>query len=419
MSTELHAEIPSDHSEVGIQLASLQYTDLENTILAATQFMHARSYTIKLREHAHVEYGRFSLIETDVHNLNSRVSDYGTLVQLPLFEAWPVFPDSLLSTEVAVSSPTTSNGTVQPQGNEIATHTNDSLDQQYASALYYKLHQPLPGYLGKQLYRTGTHVVALMSNETELAASENSSTQNLLSVLTQNKKTNRSSKDVLLSLFLEYDGSKGGRLKNRLITDIQTESYRLAHLCHRLNIIGKADMVLCDSSGVAVDAVRASVPAVFIKKIPRGFERMHRCVLDFFRHGNRQKLIVAQKNALEEILLEKSEKCHVMSHQASLHTLIHRRISEVNRLHPRHNDLPLPVQRLLAPNMLRSEPETIPQDLILHTQQSLCVEPDKLVKLKTSLESSRRKFQKFRESPSRFMEDSQNKMLRSLLPGRS
>lgn len=416
MSTDVNADISDANSEIGIQLTSLQYMDLENTILAATQTLRPRSYAIKLREHKHVEYGRFSLIETDYQRQNSRASEFDKLVQLPLFEAWPVFPDSLLSTEIAVSSPCISNGSGQSSENN--SSAIDDPDSQCTSALYYKLHQPLPGYLGKQLYRSGTHIVALMSKKTEIVPSDSSLAQNVLSVLTRNHKKNNIASELLLSLFLEYDGSKGGRLKNRLTANIQSECYRLAHVCHRLNIIGKADMVLCDSSGVAVDAVRASVPAIFITTIPKGFERMHRCVLDFLTHGNRQKLIASQINALNQILSEKSKLCQVMSHQKSLHALVHRRIGEVDRLHARYNSKPQPEQSLLAPDALSRESTTLQEDLILHTQQTLCVEPDKIVKLKTSLESSRRKFQKFRESPMRFMEDSQSKVLRSLLPGR-
>jgi len=386
--------------------------DLENTILKAIQAVRQRAYAIRLRTHENIEYGRISLIETDYTRQNTCTSTFENLVQLPLFEAWPVFADSLLSTEVAVSNPCES--IAQDSALEKRSHGIDELDYQCSSALYYKLYQPIPGYLGKKLYRSGMHVVALLSRDTGFEITTSSIAHNLLTQLTGNINKISSSRDVVLSLFLESDGSKGGRLKNRQIANIQTECYQLANVCHRLNLIGKADLLFCDSSGVAVDAIRASVPTVFIKCIPSGFEKLQQCVIDYLVHGNRQQLISAQIKALDEILIEQSQRCHVMSHQKSLHSLIYRRIDEVDKLHARYEATPLSKQAILKNGIGRNGIATTQQDLILHTQQSLCVEPEKLVKLKNSFESSRRKFQKFRESPVRFMEDSHSRFLRSL-----
>ncbi|MFK7993430.1 MAG: hypothetical protein AB8B87_04785 [Granulosicoccus sp.] len=413
MSTDANTDALRANSDTGIQLASLQYMDLENSILAATHGVGKRDYAVNLRADEYVEYGRFSLIKEDYQDQRSLLPDYKKLVRLPLFEAWPVFPDSLLSTEVAVSSP---SGTMSSR-NTLDNNISDVevVDNQCASALYYNLHQPLPGYLGKQLYRAGTQVVALLSKDTKLKIPESSLTHQLLAVLKRKFANRQTSGDVLLSLFLENNGSKGVRLKNRLTANFQTECHRLAHVCHRLNVISKADIVLCDSSGVAVDAIRASVPAAFVSDVPRGFERLHQCIVDFIEHGNQQKLIGAQKKVLDNILVEQSRLCKVMSHRKSLHELIHRRIDEADRRHACFIGNPPSKQIFQGPDVRSDESGSMPEDLILHTQQTLCVEPDNVVKLKAGFESRRRKFQKFRESPVRFMEDSQSRLLRSLV----
>lgn len=105
---------------------------------------------------------------------------------------------------------------------------------------------------------------------------------------------------------------------------------------------------------------------------------------------------------------------YVMSNQSTLRSLIRgvtRRFSDSCKK-PNHELIADTMSHLRdAVSQLRFQNQDA---LILHTQHTMCSTTTKSVKLKTGLESSRRKYQKFRESPARFMEDSQNSFLRYL-----
>ncbi len=414
MDAEINQQHSDEHSASDIQLAALQYADIEETILSATRNKTQVSYAVRVSADAHSEYGRLGLFEVGSHRQQPCASDYATLVRLPLFEAWPLFPNSLLSTEVAVSTPCASSIDIaQPVIGKYADE-NES-DHQCTSHLYYNLHKPLPGYLGKQLYRSGTQVVAFMHKEGELELLKSSLAYKVLTQLTRSQSVNRASRNVVFTQALEYNGAKGGRLRTSVTNGFQTECYRLTHICHRLHVISKASLVLCNSSGMAVDAIRANVPVAFVSHVPQGFNGIQQCVESFLNHGSLQRLITDQTHAFSDMLFERSIHCHVMSGQKSLQALINHRMTEFDRRHARYEATPFIGRKFLDPEIWSNEFSTTQQDLILHTQQSLCVEPERAVKLKTGLESGRRKFQKFRESPVRFMEDSQNRLLRSLV----
>ncbi|MDC0434812.1 hypothetical protein OAM69_04125 [bacterium] len=399
-----------------LQLVAIQFYDIECTIKAAIASC-LQNYFVRFHPYEHLEYGCFSLSGIDERTKISLPSKHQTNAFPPLLEIWPIFPNSLLSTEIAASSPCDSS--FEATKSEVGKYANEyESDYQYTTSLYYNLQQPVPGYMGKQLYRRGIHIVTFITEEDESIINESPLFRTALTILAKKNTAETLSNSIYLSFVFEYNGSKGERLKDSKIADLSVERYRLADLCHRLNIIGKAYLVLCVSSGVAVDAIRAGVPVVFISDVPEGYEEIQQCFLAFLEHGNYRELINHQARAFRNILARNSMQFYVMSGQKSLHDLINHRIVEYEKFWNLHDSKAFTEHTFIDHG--KPSEHFIPrdQDLIIHTPQSLCVKTAGTARLKIGIESNRRKFQKFRESPVRFLEDSKSQLVRSLVNAR-
>ncbi len=408
-----------------MNLPSLQYIDINNAITSVISVSSYPAYSTLLRKTRCSRWPGYIVVENlrrQKSNTSRRKRTESPASSRPsLLEAWPVFPNSLLSTEIAVNLPgVIRKGAPRRVSAETIGQDRGALDFPVDTSLHYRLQEPLPSYLGGLMYRAGRHAIAILDDESNLQQSDTAMMRSLHLKLNAEQYRNRTPRDVLIPHFLDSKSEPGGSLKSRRMDNVLVELYQLSNLCHRLNVIGKADLVLCDSAGIAVDALRSSVPAAFITDIPAGFEQIQHCVTAFLAHGDPCRLIREQQQALADILDSAATEYHVMSNQCTLHSLIQTHLADVARegsgesrnaavAHPEENE---------SHRASVSSSEDY-EELVLRTQQSLCSRANKAVRLKTGLESSRRKFQKFKESPTRFMEDSQSAILRSLVSGRT
>ncbi|MGQ7845714.1 hypothetical protein ACUNV4_14625 [Granulosicoccus sp. 3-233] len=407
-----------------MNLPSLQYIDINNAISSVIGVSSYPDYSALLRKTPCSRRPQHIVVERTQrrHDRARPGTNDDTRRQPLLLEAWPVFPNSLLSTEIAVNLP----GPLQEPlpallPAELVGQTGGALDFPVDTSLHYRLQEPLPSYLGGLMYRSGRHAIAILDDEANLQRTDTTMMRSLHLALNPMLYGKRTPHEVLIPHFLDSKNEPGGSLKSRRLDKVLVELYQLSHLCHRLNVIGKADLVLCDSAGIAVDALRASVPAAFISGTPSGFEEVQACISRFLEHGDSRRLLEEQQDALADLLDSATSDYHVMSNQCTLRTLIRTRLSEAGRQSTREATGGSTCQDRHGQAGLQSsvnEPDGY-EDLILRTQQSLCSRANRSVRLKSGLESSRRKFQKFKESPTRFMEDSQSAILRSLVAGRT
>ncbi len=339
------------------------------------------------------------------------------------FKARPLFPGSLLSTEVCVYL-SDREGTMVPDSALAKLWQLDSgtLDAPVETNLFYRLHAPLPAYLASHPYQSESSLncIALFSNRNSLRQIDTIIARSLNRRLAD-KRRNRSGKvKPSIRLYLETDPSTdSGAVHAPSPTGYHLfKMEHLEHACHRLSVIGKAGLVMCDTAGIAVDAIRGCVPAAFITPVPEGFEKVQACVLEFLQHGDRARLIADQQAVLREFQKALSDECHVLSNQSTLRALLTDCITMPHRLQTPS------LEQILSSHIIEKHTpcgtdSTENQSLILATQQTFCAAGSKSVRFKSGLASSRRKFQKFKESPSRFMKDSQIRVLRSLVNPRT
>lgn len=402
-----------------MNLSSLQYIDINNAITTVVSVSSYPAYSTLLRDSACCRKARHVVVESTGRQRNQFADNSPEGSPLPLIEAWPIFPNSLLSTEIAVNLPdlqkTSLSENTRP---DTVENPGKELDFPMDTSLHYRLQEPLPSYLGGLMYRAGSHAIVILDDEATLNHTDTRLIHELHVALNTDRYRGRPPGEVLIPHFLDSNNTPGGSLKGYRRGTVMIELYRLANLCHRLNVIGKADMVLCDSSGIAVDSLRSSVPVAFICGPPPGFEAMQDCVDRFLQHHDRRQLLNEQQMVLDDMLMQTCSRYHVMSNQHTLHSLIRSRLTTLGT-HDTHKALASPAKNAIAVEQSSSGQEAQGyEELILRTQQTLCSRANKAVRLKSGLESSRRKFQKFKESPTRFMEDSQSVILRSLVSGR-
>ena len=337
------------------------------------------------------------------------------------FKARPLFPGSLLSTEVCVYL-SDQEGTMVPNSAlmEQCQLESGTLDSPVETNLYYRLHAPLPTYLASHPYQSESSVncIALISNQDSFRQVDTILARSLINRLADKRRSRTDKKKTPIRLYIETNPSIDPNHAPAPTSYHQFKAERLDHACHRLSVIGKAGLVMCDTAGIAVDAIRGCVPAAFITPAPDGYENIQACVLDFLQHGDRARLIADQRRVLRQIQESLSGKCHVLSNQSTLRALLTVCVTMQTGIRSPS------IEQLISTNIIAKDASAGAdcvehQSLILRTQQTFCTPSSKSVRFKSGLASSRRKFQKFKESPSRFMEDSQIRILRSLVNPRT
>jgi len=313
-----------------------------------------------------------------------------------ILKARPVFPNALLSTEICVSLPSIRKNRASPI----------FLGTALANNLHHRLHDPLPRSLGHQLYLSTYNIVVILENELKRNPPDPELMGKLYNVLNNRRFQTRIDHPVKIPLYLENSQSKSswGTLHSQ---SVKFSSYKITHPYHRLNVIGRSSIVLCDTASIAVDSLRASVPIMFVSDIPSGFESLQEYFNSFLFHHDRSLLLNQQIAALNDILEEQCAGHYVLNNQLALKRLIWKSMGM-------SDNVALGTDEALTMEFgLNSQ-----NSLVLNTQQNFTIDNSNTTKLKSSLAKNRRKLQKFKESPKRFMEDSQHSLLRSIPVGK-
>lgn len=358
---------------------------------------------------------RYVVVEGPRCALQNRTSDNQFGRRPCYLKAQPVFINSLLSTEISVSL---SDGDcinriekIHPQALKPCSRV---IDIPLDSDLHYRLQEPIPDYLGVQMYRAQSQLIMILGYPSKPLTVDASFLHRIRQLLEINQNQTYSPERTEILCFIDGNGSVCRSLKNLIKTNINIGFFKFTQISHRLNVIGKSALVLCDSSGIAVDSIRSSVPIVFVSEIPSGFEEIQKCVIRFLQHGCLIQLLKEQQVALEHVLQSQSQNTFYLSNQdtlQSLITLIKKSLIKTNKFDSAYQST-IP-SLFYAPEMDDSQFSNT-NKLILNTQHTLYNKTNGAVKLKSSLASSRRKYQKFRESPARFMEDSESIFLKYL-----
>lgn len=405
-----------------MNLQALQYIDINKVIQEGLRTELGENNLSLLQRIDGSDSDRYVVVEGRRYKKTRQYQINCEGVRPQYMKAQPLFSNSILSTEISVALPVSTNMSLQehPENLHIhspSTYRSDALDVPVDTELYYGLQEPLPQYLGAQLYRRSAHLVLLLNNPSKLAAADTNLIYGLFKQICQPDLNNTSQANIVIPCFLEESSHQSGGRRISLSNKVKVDYCKLTHLYHRINIIGKSDLLLCDSSGIAVDAIRSSVPIAFINKVPKGFEDFQHAALRFLDHKCRHQLLLEQQAALEKKLRPSNSEIYVMSNQSTLRALIRgvsRRItgSCSKQNHELVSDTITHMGDALAQLRFQNQDK-----LILNTQHTMSKTPN-AVKLKSRLTSGRRKYQKFRESPVRFMEDSQSSILRYLAANR-
>ena len=407
-----------------MNLQALQYIDINSVIAECLVTEHTRRIPSLVQRIEGFGQNRYVIIEGDWQTDPQQTTIHQKSERPLYLKAQPVFANSLLSTEIIVKVPYSASvnkiqNAHEPCADPSGLEHPESIDIPVDTDLHYRLQEPLPNYLGAQMYRQGIHVVLLLDDHSRLEVADTTLIRIIQELLDEPDLNKRSNARIVMPCFLDESRPPYGGRRVHLSNNVKIDLLKLAHFCHRLNVIGKSDLILCDSSGIAVDAIRSSVPAAFIAGVPRGYEKVQDAVFRFLQHKCRYRLLQEQRIALESMLHQPLRDTYVMSNQSTLRSMI-------QGVTQRFSDsCSKPNNELMADTMNHFK-DAISQlrfqsqdDLILHTQHTMCSTTPRSVKLRTGLASSRRKYQKFRESPVRFMEDSQSTILRYLAANRN
>ncbi len=403
-----------------MNLQALQYIDISSAI---AEGLHAGEHELNAALVQRMEGSageRYVVVEGPRCKAEDPSANRQTSARPLYLKAQPVFSNSLLSTEVLVCL-TDADLAVRQQVNRVNTAKNGSniIDIPMDSELHYRLQDPLPEYLGAQMYREGRRLVLILDDPSRLAMADRSLVLNLQQTLLEQHDERSPNGKVQISCFIDSNSLPFNNQTNPFAFDEDIKFHKISNPCHRLNVIGKSHLVLCDSPGIAVDAIRSSVPAVFLGGVPAGYDKVQESVENFLHHGVQHQLLAEQQSTVEGMLLDRPNTHYIMSNQSTLQSLIANvkqaffhesaRLSEKSLI--RSADVPKSVMACKASQGKDT--------LILNTQHTLCRKTTNTVRLKSSLASSRRKYQKFRESPVRFMEDSHSSILRYLAANRT
>jgi len=405
-----------------MNLQALQYIDINKVIQEGLNTELGENNLTLLQRIEGFDSDRYVVVEGRRNKRTSQHQINPEGVRPQYMKAQPLFSNSLLSTEISVALPVSANNsehkyTVNSNMHLSGSKRSDALDVPVDTELYYGLQEPLPQYLGAQLYRKGANVVFLLNDPSKLESADTNLIYSLYQLLCQSDLYKVSQANIVIPCFLEERSPDTGGRRISLSNKVKVDYCKLTHVYHRISIIGKSDLLLCDSSGIAVDAIRSSVPIAFINKVPKGYEEFQHAVLQFLDHKNLHQLLLDQQTALEKKFYPSDSEIYVMSNQSTLRALIRgfsRRITSSfsKQSHQHTSDTINHIGDALAQLRFQNQDK-----LILNTQHTMTKIPNS-AKFKSRLTSGRRKYQKFRESPVRFMEDSQSSILRYLAANR-
>ena len=183
-------------------------------------------------------------------------------------------------------------------------------------------------------------------------------------------------------------------------------------------LMGNASLALCGNSGSLADAFQFDLPvALWNHAGTLDTDSINRYCVEWLRHGCRtSKSMIArqQQESWLRVHANNRSAIAVANKSRQLHCTIEKWLN--------HNN-PGKAQRitLQGPQTGRSGIQIrIPGlDLVLPSAFSPTATPSRLQQLRTSLERKHRKFVKFRQSPTRFIEDSEVRWLRALRHPRS
>lgn len=165
-------------------------------------------------------------------------------------------------------------------------------------------------------------------------------------------------------------------------------------LHERAAIINKSDLVITDNIGTAVDTVLLAVPLGSSRAAP-GLSALQSGFMRYLTHKDRCVAVKEQSQALARYISENNEDAFIIASEKELDALLidHLKLSESAAQTEPSTELHAPI---IKP--FRAEEHT----------KSLGASLD------SRLHRSRRKWRKFRESPKRFLNDSQHWALKSV-----
>ena len=281
-----------------MELQTVQHIDISNAVTSVISVDELSAHAFFQQDEEEVAGISYVTVRSTPRHppiqLPSGESSDGTLS----FKARPLFPGSLLSTEVCVYL-SDQEGTMVPNSALMKQCQLDSgtLDSPVETNLYYRLHAPLPAYLASHPYQSESSVncIALISNQDSLRQVDTILARSLINRMADKKRSRSGKRKTPIRLYIETNPSTGPSEAPAPTSYHQFKAEQLDHACHRLSVIGKAGLVMCDTAGIAVDAIRGCVPAAFITTVPDGYENIQACVLDFLQHGDRAQLIADQR----------------------------------------------------------------------------------------------------------------------------
>lgn len=386
-----------------MNLQELQHADIELTMGSALNAVldNPGSPTGCCNQNLAGSAIQTSTLSTGLHlDILIQQAEYHRVTRI---QARPVFPDSLLSTEVQLGLSSTANTKLPYTMPAQITGVPDVLDYPVENSLYHQLDHPLPDYLGNELYKNSVSIICILENNACLRTSDTALIPELQSVLYKRFSDQKDRTRLSIPVFTGNEIPQEKKDRRGQATLSLNGCYKLAHPYHRLNVIAKSRLVACDSPGVAADAIRASVPAVFLTEVPTDFENVQRCITRFLRHADWCQLLQEQQAALQQIIHHRCQNTYVMSNENTLNTLITAYLNQDN------------VQLVIEKLKQSATPTRRRDDLILSSQQSLFSKATNKERLRSGLAGSQRKYRKLKESPTRFIHDSQNRILRSLV----
>jgi len=326
-----------------MNLQALQYIDINKVIQEGLRTELGENNLSLLQRIDGSDSDRYVVVEGRRYKKSRQYQINREGVRPQYMKAQPLFSNSILSTEISVALPVSANMSLQEHPANLhihspSTYRSDALDVPVDTELYYGLQEPLPQYLGAQLYRRSAHIVLLLNNPSKLAAADTNLIYGLFKQICQPDLNNISQANIVIPCFLEESSPQSGGRRISLSNKVKVDYCKLTHLYHRINIIGKSDLIRGVSRRITGSCSKQN----------------HELVSDTITHMG---------DALAQLRFQNQDK------------------------------------------------------LILNTQHTMSKTPN-AVKLKSRLTSGRRKYQKFRESPVRFMEDSQSSILRYLAANR-
>lgn len=156
----------------------------------------------------------------------------------------------------------------------------------------------------------------------------------------------------------------------------------------RAALIVKSDIIITDDTGIAMDAITSSVPVGF-SSVPKNFADIQSSFDRYLLHKDRKVVTAEQKVAITDVIGNLKNQAYITGSEQELHALL--------------------VDHLQLPGSLKlTDVMSHEYSPIVKPYTSALVEPVRNDTLDLHLTNGRRKWRKFRESPKRFLHDSQH-----------